>query len=110
MTMQLTIDDYVVDTLMRDLTEHERSPSAFLVYLYVWRMTFGKQRRRVNLSHQELSEATGLSKSAVQNAVKLLKKHALLASRSESKTATPSYRVERPWNRRRTMREKQMLP
>jgi Helix-turn-helix domain len=104
--MSLTIDDYVIDTLMRDLTEHERRPSAFLVYLYVWRMTLGKEQRRVNLSYQELSEATGLSKSAVQNAVRLLKGRALLASRSESKTATPSYRVERPWNRRKALREK----
>lgn len=104
--MSLTIDDYVIDTLMRDLTEHERSPSAFLVYLYVWRMTLGKEQRRVNLSYQELSEATGLSKSAVQNAVRLLKGRALLASRAESKTATPSYRVERPWNRRKSSREK----
>ena len=104
--MSLTVDDYVIDTLMRDLTEHERSPSAFLVYLCVWRMTLGKEQRWVSLSYQELSEATGLSKSAAQNAVKLLKRRALLASRAENQTATPSYRVQRPWNRRRSIREK----
>jgi len=103
--MSLTVDDYVIDTLMRDLTEHERSPSAFLVYLYVWRMTLGKDQRWISLSYQELSEATGLSKSAAQNAVKLLKRRALVASRSENKTATPSYGVQRPW-RRRSTREK----
>jgi hypothetical protein len=104
--MSLTVDDYVIDTLMRDLTEHERSPSAFLVYLHVWRMTLGKEQRWISLSYQELSDATGLSKSAAQNAVKLLKRRALLASRAENKTATPSYRVQRPWNRRRSIREK----
>ena len=30
------VDDYVLDTLMRDLVGHDRRPSAFLVYLYLW--------------------------------------------------------------------------
>ena len=29
----LSLDHYVVDTLMRDLVGHDRRPSAFLVYL-----------------------------------------------------------------------------
>src|SRR5690349_10544746 len=30
------VDDYVIDVLMRDLVGHDRAPSAFLVYLYLW--------------------------------------------------------------------------
>ena len=29
----LRVDDYVIDVLLRDLVAHDRSPSAFLVYL-----------------------------------------------------------------------------
>jgi hypothetical protein len=35
----IEVDDYVVDTLMADLVGHDRQPSAFLVYLYLWRHT-----------------------------------------------------------------------
>ena len=32
---------YVLDTLMADLVGHDRQPSAFLVYLHLWRRTAG---------------------------------------------------------------------
>jgi DNA-binding MarR family transcriptional regulator len=96
----LTLDDYVVETLMRDLTEHEHSPAAFLVYLFLWRSTIGQGRRRVFASYRELAEGTGLSKSAAQNAVKLLKRRRLVDSTSISETATPKYMVLRPWRRK----------
>jgi hypothetical protein len=35
------IDDYVLDTLMADLVGHDRQPSSFLVYLFLWRRTLG---------------------------------------------------------------------
>ena len=99
--MRITLDSYILDVLMRDLTEHDKRPSAFLVYLYVWRCSVGAGQRLVALSHQQLAEGTGLSKSAVQRAVKLLKRRKLLTSVLKNPTAVPIYRVERPWVRRR---------
>jgi hypothetical protein len=95
----LALDDYLVDTLMRDLTEHERSPASFLVYLFLWRSTIGQGRKRVALSYQRLAEGTGLSKSATQNAVKLLKRRKLIGSIAVTPTATPKYAVHRPWRK-----------
>src|SRR2546421_85438 len=33
----IAIDDYVLDALMRDLIGRDKSPSAFAVYLFLWR-------------------------------------------------------------------------
>ena len=38
---QLRIDAYVIETLMRDLVQHDRQPSAFLVYLLLWQRSTG---------------------------------------------------------------------
>lgn len=100
--MRLLLDSYIVDALMRDLTEHEKRPSAFLVYLHVWRRSVGAGQKVVSLSHQQLAEGTGLSKSAVQGAVRLLKRRKLLSAALKNPTATPVYRVERPWARRKS--------
>ncbi|HZR29008.1 MAG TPA: helix-turn-helix domain-containing protein [Terriglobales bacterium] len=99
--MNLLVDSYILDVLMRDLTEHEKRPSAFLVYLHVWRRSLGAGQRAVSLSLQEMAEGTGLSKSAVQGAVRLLKRRKLLSASRMNPTATPIYRVERPWSRRK---------
>jgi hypothetical protein len=32
----LALDPYVVDVLLPDLVGHDRSPAAFLVYIYLW--------------------------------------------------------------------------
>ncbi|HEY4358089.1 MAG TPA: helix-turn-helix domain-containing protein [Acidobacteriaceae bacterium] len=99
--MQISLDSYILDVLMRDLTEHEKRPSAFLVYLHIWRQSLGAGHKVVSLSHQEMAEGTGLSRSAVQASVRLLKKRKLLSASSRNATATPVYRVERPWARRK---------
>lgn len=98
--MNLSLDSYILDVLMRDLTEHDKRPSAFLVYLHVWRQTMGAGRRFAELSYQEIAEGTGLSKSAVQGAVRLLRRRKLVSVAKKNATATPVYRVERPWVRR----------
>jgi len=99
--MNLSLDGYILDVLMRDLTEHEKRPSAFLVYLQVWRRSLGAGQRAAALSYREIAEATGLSKSSVQSAVRLLKRRKLLYTSLKTPTATPIYRVERPWLRRK---------
>lgn len=97
--MNLTLDSYILDVLMRDLTEHEKQPSAFLVYLHIWRRTLGAGQKLAPLSYQAMAEGTGLSKSAVQSAVRLLKRRKLISASLKNPTATPIYRPERPWIR-----------
>ena len=95
----LMLDAYVVDTLLPDLVGHDRQPSAFLVYVVLWRRTHGAQRQRVALSLVEIAEAAGLSKRAVQEALRTLVRRRLVGIARESMTAIPAYAVERPWRR-----------
>src|SRR5215212_9998295 len=74
---QFRIDAYVLDTLMPDLVLHDRQPSAFLVYLQLCYRSSGK-RGAVQVSHQEMAHATGLSKSAVQGAMRTLARRRLI--------------------------------
>ena len=99
MTRPLAIDPYIVDVLMRDLIGHDRAPSAFPVYLWLWRKSRGEGRERVGASLQTIATETGLSKSAVQAAVRRLVQRGLLASEREGPTATPVYEVREPWRR-----------
>lgn len=95
----LKIDSYVMDTLMPDLVLHDHQPSAFLVYLQLWYRSSGRAPR-VRLSHREMADATGLSKSAVQAAIRTLIRRQLVASSREFVTEVPQYVVLRPWRRR----------
>ena len=99
--VNLSLDCYILDVLMRDLTEHDKRPSSFLVYLYVWRRSLGAGQKVASLSYQEIADGTGLSKSAVQSAVRLLKRRRLIYVSLKNPTATPIYRAERPWIRRK---------
>jgi hypothetical protein len=98
--VEITLDGYVVEVLMRDLVGHDKSPSAFLVYLYIWGQTIGKQVETAALSHQKMADATGLSKSAVQIAIRVLTRRKLIRAHRENVTAIPEYRVLRPWKKR----------
>jgi hypothetical protein len=95
----IAVDEYVFTVLMRDLVGHDRAPSAFLVYLHVWCEAERQPSGAVRASHQTMSEATGLSKSAVQKGVRHLIRRKLLRVQKESATATPEYRVQRTWRR-----------
>jgi phage replication O-like protein O len=97
---EFALDAYVVDVLMRDLVGHDKSPSSFLVYLYIWGQTHGRDKESVALSHQSIAELTGLSKSAVQSAVRNLLRRKLVRSVKSTVTSTPEYSVERPWRGR----------
>jgi DNA-binding GntR family transcriptional regulator len=99
MSKQIPIDSYVLDTLMRDLTSHDKSPATFLVYLYLYSATVSVARKAKHRSLQMIAEETGLSKSAVQQALRRLARRRLIATRRASKTAVPEYAVLRPWNR-----------
>ena len=97
----IEIDEYVVDVLLPDLAGHDRSPGAFLVYVVLWTELFRTAQRRVPMSLQTLAGRAGLSKSAVQSAVRLLKKRSLVSVTKSSPTAVPEYELVRHWLRRR---------
>jgi hypothetical protein len=91
-----TLDDYIIDVLLRDLVGHDRRPVSFLVYLWL----AAEQRRResaVRISYQELAESIGVSKSSAQAAVSWLIRRKLLSASKENATATPRYTVLSPW-------------
>jgi len=95
----IEVDEYVVDTLMADLVGHDRQPSAFLVYLYLWRHTHSAGEDTAQVSLFDLATGTGLSKRAVQEALRWLSKRRLLSIQRAGITAIPVYTVKRPWMR-----------
>lgn len=95
----MTLDDYVVDVLMRDLVGHDHQPTSFLVYLWLSYEAGRRRREHIQASYQNIADATGVSKSAAQAAVRWLIRRKLIAVSKESATAIPEYSVLRPWRR-----------
>jgi hypothetical protein len=93
MTQPLPLDAYVVDVLMRDLVGHDRAPSAFVVYLWLWRNGPGAGRPRVGASLQTIASRTGLSKSAVQAAIRHLARRRLVTATRTRPTDAPVYDI-----------------
>jgi DNA-binding GntR family transcriptional regulator len=93
------LDPHIVDVLMRDLIGHDRSPSTFIVYLWLWRRTIGDGRARFGASLQAMATETGLSKSSVQNAVRRLVRRRLVTAVRDGATTAPVYQVHTPWRR-----------
>jgi hypothetical protein len=98
------LDDYVVDVLLPDLVGHDRSPAAFLVYVVLWTRLYRAESRSVEVSLQALAADTGLSKSSVQAAIRLLRNRSLIRVTKASPTAVPRYELVRHWLRRRVAR------
>jgi replication initiation and membrane attachment protein DnaB len=98
--MVYTIDQYVLDVLMRDLVGHDKSPSAFLVYLHIWSQTEGRAQESAALSHQRMADSTGLSKSAVQSAIRILSRRRLIRTVKPTVTSTPEYQPLKPWRKK----------
>ena len=92
----LTLDEYVVDVLMRDLVGHDRRPVSFLVYLWL-AAEQQRQGKAVTISYQRLAESIGISKSSAQGAAGWLARRKLIAVHKTAFTATPSYSVQKPW-------------
>ncbi len=90
------IDDYVIDTLMRDLVGHDHRPASFLVFLWL-AAEQARRKGQVEISYQELAESAGISKSSAQSSVGWLLKRRLLTVSRTSITATPRYTVRAPW-------------
>jgi hypothetical protein len=90
------LDEYVLDSLMRDLVGHDRRPVSYLVYLWL-AAEQQRQRKPVSISYSDLAESVGVSKSSAQGAVAWLVRRKLISSSKANVTATPSYTVQTPW-------------
>jgi DNA-binding MarR family transcriptional regulator len=99
LSLSLKLEGYVVEVLLRDLVGHDRSPASFLVYLSLYALTYAAGRRSAQLSLKKVAERTGLSKSAVQAALRILSRRQLIRTHKATRTAVPEYFVLRPWAR-----------
>jgi hypothetical protein len=97
----IAIDEYVIDVLLPDLTGHDRAPTAFLAYIVLWTALYREEQKHVAMSLQKIAEKTGLSKSAVQSAIRVLKRRGLIKVFKSRATAVPEYELVRHWVRRR---------
>jgi hypothetical protein len=97
----IPVDEYVVDVLLPDLTGHDHAPNAFLVYIILWTALYRTEQKSIAVSLQKLSQGTGLSKSGVQSAIRLLKRRGLIKVFRAHPTAVPEYELIRHWVRRR---------
>ena len=95
-TLSVSLDAYVLDVLMPDLVGHDRQPSAFLVYLFLWRKTDAGEHE-VEVSLREMAESIGISKRAVQDAIARLARRGLVETDRASITAVSVFRLRRPW-------------
>jgi hypothetical protein len=94
----IALDDYIIDTLMRDLVSHDRRPASFLVYLWL-AAEQSRTRKPVPASYQQLAETIGISRSSAQSAIGWLIRRKLLSATRQSTTATPEYIVKAPWRK-----------
>jgi hypothetical protein len=85
---------------MPDLVGHDRRPSAFLVYLFLWRQTNAGRARSDEISLRTIAEGTGISKRAVQNALRALMRRRLITAAHATPSSAPTFVVHRPWLRR----------
>ena len=99
MAKRLALDPYIVDTLMRDLIAHDRAPSAFLVFLWLWRQTHAQGRDKIGASLADIAYATGLSKSSIQSAIRRLSRRRLVTPSKAGPTVAPIYQVNQTWRR-----------
>jgi len=99
MAKRLGLDPYIVDILMRDLIAHDRAPSAFVVFLWLWRQTRAQGREKIGASLADIAHATGLSKSSIQSAIRRLSRRRLVTADKAGPTAAPIYQVNETWKR-----------
>lgn len=93
----ITLDWYILESLMADLVGHDRRPSAYILYLALVRLSASSGE--VGISLQGLATETRLSKTAVQRSVAHLKRRGLIAVRRTGRTHAPRYKVLQPWRR-----------
>lgn len=92
----MDLEPYLVDVLMPDLVGHDRHPSAFLTFLFLYRHGVPGPRE---WSLTEIAEGTGLSKRAVQDAIAKLERRGLLHVTRAGITSVGTYELRFPWRR-----------
>jgi hypothetical protein len=97
----IPVEEYVLDVLLRDLVGHDKHPAAFLVYLHLYGLAARCRWSPVAASLRDIAETTGLSKSAVQSALAVLRRRELVTTERTHRTATPEHRVLRHWAARK---------
>ena len=93
---RVVLDAYVLDALMPDLVGHDRRPSSFLVYLYLWRRSQAATQP-VCASYQMIADGTGLSRGSVQSGVKALADRELVDIKRKTATAAPVFTLRCHW-------------
>jgi hypothetical protein len=96
-TRQSALDAYVFEVLMPDLVGHDRRPAAFVVYLHLLYSAQTLGRDQVPASLQTIAVKTGLSKSAVQAALRHLKRRGLVGEDEAGTQLNPIRHIPRPW-------------
>ncbi len=96
----LEIDAYVLDVLLGDLVGHDKQPSAFIVYVFLYGCAERAGWRPVAASLRDLAARTALSKSTIQEALENLRRRELIRTKQVHPTATPLHSVLRPWRAR----------
>jgi hypothetical protein len=96
---KISLDAYVVDTLLPDLVGHDRRPAAFLVYLFLLRLAIRTRRDEVSVSLQAIATHTGLAKSTVQSALRHLRHRRLLDPAVAATVVRPTRAILRPWTK-----------
>ena len=96
---RVALDSYVLDALMPDLVGHDRRPSAFVVYLFLWRRTRAGSRATC-ASYQMIADGTGLSKGSAQAAVQWLARRQLIDAERRTATSAPTFRLRCHWRDR----------
>jgi len=99
MQADVSLDRYVVETLMPDLVGHDRRPVAFLIYLYLYARCGGSERKTLSISLDMLADECGVSKRAAADAIRHLVKRKLVVRSRDYATALTVYAVARPWKR-----------
>lgn len=95
----IALETHIVDALLPDLVGHDRHPASFLVYLYLYRHAVAEDFKPVTASLRTIAEGTGLSKRAIQDAIRALSRRKLLHVHRADLTAVPDYTVLRTWKR-----------
>lgn len=96
---RIPVDPYVIDSLMPDLVGHDRKPSAFVAYLWLWRRTRGASRATC-ASYQMIADGTGLSKGSAQAALRWLVRRGLVEAERPTSTSAPTLRLKCHWRDR----------
>jgi DNA-binding transcriptional ArsR family regulator len=100
---KIWFDAYIIEVLMRDLVGHDRKPSCFIVFIYFWAETNSMRQRCLTASLHDIAVETGLSKSAVQSALRVLKRRRLIRAERDTVTSKPTFYILTPWRRPRTV-------